>query len=212
MLPVWGESEKNPEDPEIDVVSAVEMFLPNCLISLIVDMSNKNPLQRNEDLHVTLEVLKTFFAILFLSRYVPLPRYEMFWEKAPDVFPIAADSMRRSRFRQIKQFLHVSDNNALNKDDKFAKVRPFIEQLNDIFLKLSPEQEFHSVDESMAPNYGRHSTKQFIRGKPVRFGYKFWCGYLPNRFSVWFEPYGGMSTSTADKELGVGGNVVMTSL
>jgi hypothetical protein len=91
-------------------------------------------------------------------------------------------------------------------------VRPLIEQLNDIFLKLSTEQEFNSVDENMAPYYGRHSTKQFIRGKPVRFGYKFWCGCLPNRFTVWFEPYGGKSTSTADKELGVGGNVVMTSL
>jgi hypothetical protein len=61
----------------------------------------------------------------------------MFWEKAPEVVPIAADSMRQSRFRLIKQFLHFSDNNALNKDDKFAKVRPLIEQLNDIFLKLS---------------------------------------------------------------------------
>jgi hypothetical protein len=65
MLPVWGESEKNQEDPEIDV-SAVEMFLPNCLISLIVDMSNKYALQRNKDLHVTLEEmnsLQTYFLV-----------------------------------------------------------------------------------------------------------------------------------------------------
>jgi len=46
-------------------------------------------------------------------------------------------------------------------------------------------------DESMVPYYGRHSCKQFIRGKPIRLGYKVWClntccGYLVN-----FEVYQG---------------------
>ena len=30
------------------------------------------------------------------------------------------------------------------------------------------------LDDSMAPYCGRHSCKQFIRGKPIRFGYKLW--------------------------------------
>ena len=29
-----------------------------------------------------------------------------------------------------------------------------------------------SIDESMVPYYGRQSAKQFICGKPIRFGYK----------------------------------------
>ena len=34
------------------------------------------------------------------------------------------------------------------------------------------------IEESMVPYYGRHSCKIFIRGKPIRFGYKLWglCG------------------------------------
>lgn len=31
-----------------------------------------------------------------------------------------------------------------------------------------------SPDESMVPYYGNHGTKQFIRGKPIRWGYKIW--------------------------------------
>ena len=31
-----------------------------------------------------------------------------------------------------------------------------------------------SVDESMVPYFGRHTCKQFIRGKPIRFGFKLW--------------------------------------
>ena len=35
-----------------------------------------------------------------------------------------------------------------------------------------------SIDESMVPYYGGHSAKMFIKGKPIRFGYKIWyiCG------------------------------------
>ena len=32
-----------------------------------------------------------------------------------------------------------------------------------------------SIDESMMPYYGSHSCKMFIKGKPIRFGYKLWC-------------------------------------
>ena len=31
-----------------------------------------------------------------------------------------------------------------------------------------------SIDQLMVPYYGRHSCKQFIRAKPIRFGYKLW--------------------------------------
>lgn len=32
-----------------------------------------------------------------------------------------------------------------------------------------------SIDEEMVPYFGRHASKMFIKTKPVRFGYKFWC-------------------------------------
>ena len=34
--------------------------------------------------------------------------------------------------------------------------------------------EHLSIDEQMVPYFGRHSCKMFIRGKPIRFGYKNW--------------------------------------
>ena len=32
-----------------------------------------------------------------------------------------------------------------------------------------------SIDESMMPYYECHSSKMFIKGKPIRFGYMMWC-------------------------------------
>ena len=31
-----------------------------------------------------------------------------------------------------------------------------------------------SIDKQMVPYFGRNSAKMFIRGKPIRFGYKNW--------------------------------------
>jgi len=63
-------------------------------------------------------------------------------------------------------------------------------------MKRNFQEHFRPIkqldyDESMVPYYGRHRCKQFIRGKPIRFGYKVWClntfsGYLVN-----FEVYQG---------------------
>lgn len=48
----------------------------------------------------------------------------------------------------------------------------------------------------MIKYYGRHGCKQFLRGKPIRFGYKAWClttdfGYLLN-----FDIYQGKSPNS----------------
>jgi len=55
--------------------------------------------------------------------------------------------------------------------------------LNERYLACACLEEHLYVDESMAPYFGRYGAKQFNRGKPVRFGFKFWClcdclGYL----------------------------------
>ena len=36
-----------------------------------------------------------------------------------------------------------------------------------------------SIDESMIPYYGQNPTKEFIRGKPIRWGYKAWVPAEP---------------------------------
>jgi len=47
-------------------------------------------------------------------------------------------------------------------------------------------------DESMVPYFGHHVCKQYIWGKPIRFGYKFWCDATRMGYNCWFEPYQGI--------------------
>jgi hypothetical protein len=55
-----------------------------------------------------------------------------------------------------------------------------------------------SLDEMMVRYYGRHPSKMFMRGKPIKFGFKLGClcsafGYLNNLI-----PYCGKSSNESD--------------
>ncbi|KAK9722216.1 Transposase IS4 [Popillia japonica] len=76
---------------------------------------------------------------------------------------------------------------------------------------MAPSTQAHSVDESMVPYFGKHGTKQFIKGKPIRYGYKFWCGGTSTGYLAWLEPYQGAGTLLGSYDgIGLGYSVVMT--
>ena len=47
------------------------------------------------------------------------------------------------------------------------------------------------MDEAVEPYYGHHAMKQFIRAKPIRYGFKFWYLTSPEGYMIKFEPYTG---------------------
>lgn len=51
-------------------------------------------------------------------------------------------------------------------------MRPIFENINKASRRWFADQEMFSVDECMIPYYGTHPTKQYIHGKPIRYGYK----------------------------------------
>ena len=48
-----------------------------------------------------------------------------------------------------------------------------------------------SHDEAMVEYFGKHSCKQAIRNKPIRFGYKLWCQNTSSGHLIPFDPYQG---------------------
>ncbi|XP_040567960.1 piggyBac transposable element-derived protein 3-like [Lepeophtheirus salmonis] len=60
----------------------------------------------------------------------------------------------------------------------------------------------------MVPYYGRHSCKQYIQNKPVKFGYKIWAAAITLGYAVQFYPYAGKDSSY-NKDIGLGGSVIM---
>jgi DNA excision repair protein ERCC-6 len=152
--------------------------------------------------------IRLLFAILFTSGYAPLPRRRLYWEIAQDVHNAAiSGAMTRNRFEELMMCFHVADNEHLPVGDRMAKVRPLFTALNERFVAAFPRHTHLSIDESMVPYYGRHSAKQFIRGKPIRFGFKVWSINTPLGYCVQMDPYQGAGVT--DIQLGLGGSVVV---
>ena len=85
---------------------------------------------------------QTFIAMLLVSRYVDLPRRPMHWEHNEDIHNTTVSSLlSRNRFDETTQNLHLVDNSNLDKEDKFAKVRPLINKFNEqCVTNYIPEQ------------------------------------------------------------------------
>lgn len=131
------------------------------------------------------------------------------WEKQPDCYnKLVASTIRRDQMTHMLSCLHFRDNAYLD-EDPYYKVRPIFANLNENCKRWFAGQDKFSVDETMVPYFGHHSTKQFIRGKPVRYGYKIWSICTSAGEGVWFEPYCGRATRIHDYGLGQGPNVVL---
>nr|XP_040567976.1 uncharacterized protein LOC121117599 [Lepeophtheirus salmonis] len=60
----------------------------------------------------------------------------------------------------------------------------------------------------MVPYYGRHSCKQYIKNKPVKFGYKIWPAATTLGYAVEFYTYAGKDSSY-NTDIGLGGSVII---
>ncbi|KAG5877446.1 hypothetical protein JTB14_033737 [Gonioctena quinquepunctata] len=98
----------------------------------------------------------------------------------------------------------MHDNDNLPEVDKLGKVIPLIERINQNFIWYATIEPNISIDESMKPYYGRNGCKQYIKGKPIRFGYKAWVAALKSGYCLAFDIYQGKKKST----MGLGKSVV----
>ncbi|KAK9753615.1 Transposase IS4 [Popillia japonica] len=147
-----------------------------------------------------------------MSGFVVVPRRRLYWGQDKNAHnEVVAESITRDKFDFILSHIHVVDNENLDPKDKFAKVRPLFAKLKSKLLEHAPFEEGHSVDEAMVPYYVKHGCKQFLHGKPIRYGYKIWVGATRLCYVVWLKPYQGASTniSEAYAEYGLGAGVVL---
>ena len=116
---------------------------------------------------------------------------------------LVASSITRNRFLTILRHLHFAHTS--NPDDKAWKLRCVIDCLNSNFLKFMKMDSSLSIDESMIEYFGRHPYKQFIRGKPIRFGFKVWMLCSSNGTCHQFRLYTGAEER---RQFGLGESIV----
>ena len=187
--------------PYLITMNAIEIFglyfTPE-YVGILVDLTNRYAHQKGSDFRTNADEMLLFFGLL-LSGYHKLPTEDSYWSTSSDLAcPIASESMSRDRFRKIKRFIHFADNCDLNQNDKYAKIRPLYDHLNQRLQQFGVFEKDLSIDESMVPYYGMHSGRMFIKGKPVRFGYKIWALCSKNGYPFNLQLYAGASDRTEE--------------
>ena len=144
-----------------------ELLYSKELVEKIIYYSIEYAKQKNNhEFSLSSNELKVFIGILLLSGYHKEPQEDMYLEVLPDAdLPIIYNAMTQARFREIKRYLHLRDNSDLDRKDKFAKVRPYLIELQTNYIRFGIFASCLSLDEMMIKYYGMHSAKMFMRGK-----------------------------------------------
>ena len=105
------------------------------------------------------------------------------------------------------KYLYLANNTSLDPNDKFSKVRPLLDKLNEQCLSNYLPEQTVSIEKSMVPYFGRHGYKQFMKNNHVKFGYKLWFAATPLGYAIQFYPYMDKD-NFFDPDWGLGGSLV----
>ena len=158
---------ENPELVELMMWTSFEKVV-SPLIELLLHETNQyaNRDKNKPQFKVTLEELKNFIGLIFLSGYNIRLAERDYWSVDPDLrCDTFCETMSRNRFFKIQSL----------SESRMAKVEPLYDLLNEKIQQFGITHEDLGIDESMVPYYGRHSCKQFIRAKlivsDITYGY-----------------------------------------
>ncbi len=208
LLPEPNVSLSDEAQSKIDAVEyPIDFFLllwDADLISTIVRESNLYAQNKGVQLDLSEDELYKVIGILLLSGYNTLPSVKNYWSSENDMHnDLVTSAIPRNRFLTILRHLHVA--HTIHPEDKAWKLRRVIDGLNSNFMKFMKMNSSLSIDESMIEYFGRHPYKQFIRGKPIRFGFKVWLLCSADGSCHQFKLYTG---AEEQRHFGLGESVV----
>lgn len=148
-----------------------------------------------------------------------LPKLKDYWAAETRVNCIA-NIMARARYEKLRSALHFTDNSSYPSDgpvDRFFKIRPLIDFINENIKKFHTRSKVFAIDETMVPYKGKMAgnLRQYIANKPISFGFKFFSIADSDGMIHSLIPHQGKSTFVTlintpmelhenEKELGVG--------
>ncbi|XP_022164201.1 piggyBac transposable element-derived protein 3-like, partial [Myzus persicae] len=165
------------------------------------------------------EKLSDFLAVQLWMGVNKLPAYTDYWSNLMGV-PKVQDIMPLKKYQKILRSLHFQNNDECDPNDRFYKIRPFLNKIRHNCLNQEEGKEGtrYSIDEMMIPYKGTKagSRRQYIKSKPKKWGFKFFIRAGINGQVFDILPYGGESTFTdtqfseyENKYFGLGGKVIL---
>ncbi|CAK9801055.1 PiggyBac transposable element-derived protein 3 [Anthophora plagiata] len=198
-------------------VEVFETIFDEGIMTYIVRQSVTYAAQNNRhSFTFSTDCLRKCIGFLLLTGYHSLAQEKMYWCEDEDLcIEVVRKCFPRNRYLEIKRNLHFNDNFELitNKTaDPDFKISPLIKLMNQRYFKFGVFSKNISIDEQMVRYYGHHYFKQFIRGKPIRFGFKQWTMCCAETgYCYHTELYTGKRNEDCELQ-GLGESVIMKNI
>ncbi|XP_051168423.1 piggyBac transposable element-derived protein 3-like [Leptopilina boulardi] len=144
--------------------------------------------------------LEVFIGLIIFTMYNQRLSQRDYWSQDPHLKaePVAS-AMTRDNFENIKSKIKFHEPEYQNNADREWRVRKLTDIFRSNLIRFGIFSSSLSIDEMMLRFYGRSVLKQFIKGKPVRFGIKLWALCSSNGYLFDFEIYCGKMDNKSEK-------------
>ena len=143
------------------------------LVAILVEQTNLYARQNGRQFETNSDEIKAFLGINFVMSINKLPNLKSYWQI--DEY-VGNEGIRnvvtRKRFQGILRNLHFADNEVDDKSDRGYKIRPIINHLNTAFRSAVSDGKSQAIDEHMTKFKGKHSARQYLKNKPIKWGFK----------------------------------------
>ena len=150
------------------------------LVTLIVAETNHYAQQKGRNFVTNAAKMKAFLGMNYIMGVNKLPTIHHYWESDDYVGNEGIRNVMPGEcFKEILQSIHFANNSKSNKEsDKGCKICPLIDHFNKVFPEAMSDDSEQTIDEQMVKFKGRSSMKQYVKNKPIKWGFKFWfrCG------------------------------------
>ena len=124
------------------------------------------------------EEIQAYIGILIYMGLVDLPEIDYYFQDDFCVCPIVKQAMTLKRLKKLGQYLHLNDEEDRPDQhtadfDILYKARPALDLMDKFKETYVPGREL-AVDEAMIGFKGRFFLKQYLPGKPTKWGIKAW--------------------------------------
>ncbi|XP_062848170.1 piggyBac transposable element-derived protein 4-like [Trichomycterus rosablanca] len=141
---------------------------------------------------VTPDEFYRFLGLLIYMGFTSLHSIHRYWGTKSLQGSWAKLFMSRDRFKELMAALHVVDPATENNLDRLRKLRYLMDHLKTKCQQLFQADENLSIDERMVKSKGRSGFKQYMKGKPTRWGFKLWVIATSNSgYTLDFDVYTG---------------------
>ncbi|KAJ8892987.1 hypothetical protein PR048_005568 [Dryococelus australis] len=139
----------------------------------IVEQTNKNGSSDSTFVSTTPDEFRVHLALLIFMRIVQKPTLQSYCSKEVTVdTPYFRGVMPKRHFVALNKYLHLVDNETLDRADLLRKIRPIITMDSDLFQAVYTPPGSVCIDESLMKCRGRLHFIQYNKSKHAGFGIK----------------------------------------